>query len=130
MGDIPENVGLVNLSDQQQWERDQCLQERSALHLPEVVTTIYTLKPGSSSTTKLDPGMGKKRKRTCFFHCLSSSCHRLLPILLLPRMNPSNSNANYFSEYPEINNQSRGIGSGNICKMQLGKVRGKAKCAA
>lgn len=107
--DTTEKLGLVNLSDQQQQESDWCLQERSGFCLPGVATTIHTLKPGSSSTTKLDPGTGKKGKRTCFFHCLSSNRHRLLCILLVPRMNPSNSNVNYFSEYPEINNWSRGL---------------------
>lgn len=108
-GDTSEKLGLVNLSDQQQREGDQCLGEKSALRLPGVATTVHTPKPGGSSTTKLGPGVGKKGQSTCCFRCLSSSCHRLLPILLVPRRNPSNSKANCFSEFPEINNWSRGL---------------------
>ena len=52
---------------QQQQESDWCLQERSALHLPGVVTTTHTLKPGSSSTTKLGPGRDKKGRGPASF---------------------------------------------------------------
>lgn len=81
---------------QQQWESGWCLWERSACCLPGVV---------SSSTSKLGLGMVEKGEEDL----LVLFSEQQPPISLVPRMNLSNHNSNYFSEYPEINNWSRGL---------------------